>query len=330
MTLESRGTPIVPAVRRVPPARVALAFASLALLAIALAFPAGRVVSVAVALVTLAAFAAMSHRAAARDRARVDALRLELAETADALMKAHVDLEVLGGELSEAQRHFDLALQGSNDGVWEYDLRTRALYLSPGFRERLGLEPRRVSQAPLAWYEDAPASRRSRPLAQRGAGAPPAARVVQPGPAAAHAGRATTAGSAPAAPPSGTSRAGPVRISGSLTDIHRAALRRGAHARERGELPLAERRLARGHPQDRRARAVRVLQPALAGDHGPAASFEAIGEGWVDAVGRGGPRRRSSRSGPRTWPRAASSTTSFRMVPPDGTTRWVRSRGQRR
>jgi len=69
------------------------------------------------------------------------------------LVRLATELEERTAELSETQRHFELALQGSNDGVWEFDLRTRRLYLSPDFKERLGLEPGE-DHGELAWYEN--------------------------------------------------------------------------------------------------------------------------------------------------------------------------------
>jgi len=75
-----------------------------------------------------------------------------LAEAQASLLRVASELDERATELAETRRHFELALQGSNDGVWEYDLRTRRLYLSPDFRERLGLEPGE-EHGELTWFE---------------------------------------------------------------------------------------------------------------------------------------------------------------------------------
>ena len=271
-----------------PLPRIALAFAGLALLALALRSPGASVTAIAASLVLLGASAILAHHASVRDRAGRDAetreLRAGLEQANAAVMKAHVDLEVLSGELNEATRHFELALQGSNDGVWEYDLRTEQLYLSPDFRERLGIEPEEQSHGSARVVRDARAPRRP-----AGAGAAPSSEHLEQRASYSLDLRLRTPdGRVPLVPRArlgGVESRGPARPHVGLAHgHHRAALRRGARARERGELPLAERRLAGGHPQDRRARASASTATG-AGRRSPGLrDFEALGDGWVDAV----------------------------------------------
>ncbi|MGM0418713.1 MAG: PAS domain-containing protein [Thermodesulfobacteriota bacterium] len=42
--------------------------------------------------------------------------------------------------LNEAKEQFELAVKGSNDGIWDWDLRDNSLYLSPKCKEQLGFK----------------------------------------------------------------------------------------------------------------------------------------------------------------------------------------------
>ena len=88
---------------------------------------------------------------AARRHAMAQAERMSQAQST--LLGVASELEQRTAQLEAANRHFELALQGSHDGVWEYDLRTKQVYLSPGFRERLGFAPDQF-RGRLAWFEE--------------------------------------------------------------------------------------------------------------------------------------------------------------------------------
>ncbi len=104
--------------------------------------------------------AARERRARIASEAAARASRALAHSAADELATVHAGNARLADELErareaagEAERHFALALQGSNDGVWEHDLRTRRTFLSPDFRERLGVDPDEARDV-LAWFED--------------------------------------------------------------------------------------------------------------------------------------------------------------------------------
>ncbi len=259
-----------------------------------------------------------------RERAQLEAetLRTTFHETQATLLELATELERRTEELAEANRHYELALQGSNDGVWEYVLRTHELYLSPGFRDRLGIEPGE-NEGRLAWYEELLHPEDLEPWREA-----VTASLEQ---------RASYNLDVRLRTPGGDYRwfrargsaewdfAGePSRMSGSLTDITE---RRFAEARLR-ESEESFRSLSVASP-------VGILRTDAFGlcdywneraqEITGLSEFEALGEGWLDAID---PEDR-----PRVFERwtqyvCAPDTfdEQFRVVAPDGRQHWVRSR----
>jgi diguanylate cyclase (GGDEF)-like protein/PAS domain S-box-containing protein len=53
--------------------------------------------------------------------------------------------------LKESQQRYELAARGTNDGLWDWDLRSGRLYLSERWKEMLGYGPAELSESPEEW-----------------------------------------------------------------------------------------------------------------------------------------------------------------------------------
>lgn len=66
--------------------------------------------------------------------------------------------------LREAEERFSLAVRGSNNGIWDWDLRSGKIYFSSRWKQMFGLRPNEPCDTPEAWFsrvhaEDAPGLR---------------------------------------------------------------------------------------------------------------------------------------------------------------------------
>ena len=55
--------------------------------------------------------------------------------------------------LAQSEERYALALAGANDGLWDWDLRARSVYLSPRYKSMLGYAPDAVSNDPGKWFD---------------------------------------------------------------------------------------------------------------------------------------------------------------------------------
>src|SRR5439155_1148639 len=53
--------------------------------------------------------------------------------------------------LRESEERYTLAVQGARDGLWDWDLRSGGLYLSPRWKEMLGYDEHEIGAAPEEW-----------------------------------------------------------------------------------------------------------------------------------------------------------------------------------
>ena len=56
-------------------------------------------------------------------------------------------------QLAESEERYALALAGANDGLWDWDLRSNTLYLSPRYRAMLGYGADDLGNNPLDWLQ---------------------------------------------------------------------------------------------------------------------------------------------------------------------------------
>ena len=56
-------------------------------------------------------------------------------------------------ELVAANGRFEAAVQGSHDGIWDWDVKTAELYLAPRFKEMLGFADHELPSTRAAWFE---------------------------------------------------------------------------------------------------------------------------------------------------------------------------------
>lgn len=64
----------------------------------------------------------------------------ELLENLYELTEAQEELQQQKDEINEIKERFELAVRGSNNGIWDFDLRTNEIYYSPKWKEMLGYD----------------------------------------------------------------------------------------------------------------------------------------------------------------------------------------------
>ncbi|MDX1436275.1 MAG: diguanylate cyclase, partial [Anaerolineales bacterium] len=82
---------------------------------------------------------------------RVGERTLELEKANAKLQSQMAELEMTRQALQESEERFSLAAQGSNDGIWDWDLRTNYVYFSDRWKSMLGFEQDEISSSIEEW-----------------------------------------------------------------------------------------------------------------------------------------------------------------------------------
>lgn len=105
-------------------------------------------------LMVLANPAAGMGLAEALERGAEDGMALPVsAPVAAARLRVHIRMIEAARRLRHTEERFSLLLTGSNEGLWDWDLRTDTVYFSPFWKQLLGLEDHEVGEAPSEWLD---------------------------------------------------------------------------------------------------------------------------------------------------------------------------------
>jgi diguanylate cyclase (GGDEF)-like protein/PAS domain S-box-containing protein len=78
-----------------------------------------------------------------------------------ARIKSQVAGKKLSTQLRTSEMRYSLSVQGANDGLWDWDLRTNRIYYSERWKSILGLQPNEVGDGPEEWFDRIHAEDRS-------------------------------------------------------------------------------------------------------------------------------------------------------------------------
>ncbi len=92
--------------------------------------------------------------AEALERGADDGMTLPVSgPVAAARLKVHLRMIEAVRRLRHTEERFSLLLTGSNEGLWDWDLRTQKVYYSPFWKQLLGLQEHEVGDAPTEWMD---------------------------------------------------------------------------------------------------------------------------------------------------------------------------------
>lgn len=55
--------------------------------------------------------------------------------------------------ITESEERYAIAARGANDGLWDWNLKTGAIYFSPRWKEMLGYEDSEIANSPMEWFD---------------------------------------------------------------------------------------------------------------------------------------------------------------------------------
>lgn len=79
-----------------------------------------------------------------------------------ARIEMHLNLKRTQSALRESEERYALAARGTNDGLWDWNLKTDRIYYSPRWRDVMGCSQVAVGDSPEAWWERIHADDRDR------------------------------------------------------------------------------------------------------------------------------------------------------------------------
>jgi len=82
---------------------------------------------------------------------RVAQLERKLSEKALALQRSEAARQAAEADLRAIEQRYMLALRGSQDGLWEWDLMSDRVQLSPRWKRMLGFEPDEITDSKAGW-----------------------------------------------------------------------------------------------------------------------------------------------------------------------------------
>jgi PAS domain S-box-containing protein len=106
---------------------------------------------VLVLVLVVGAWARRDNGRRAALRARADAAERRAAEQQAALQAADSARAQLEARLRASEERFVLAVRGSQDGLWEWDIAAGTMHLSPRWKSMLGFEDRELGDDRAAW-----------------------------------------------------------------------------------------------------------------------------------------------------------------------------------
>ncbi len=80
------------------------------------------------------------------------AVAIENARLYELAQQELVERRRMESALRESEERYALAVQGANDGVWDWDLKKDRIYYSSRWKEILGLGKNGISDLPSEWY----------------------------------------------------------------------------------------------------------------------------------------------------------------------------------
>lgn len=92
----------------------------------------------------------------AREMVKISSTQAKLeysnSQTEQIVAERTQELRTRGEELARSEERFRLAVQGSQDGLWDWDLKNNTVYYAPRWKELLGCEEHEISDSLVEWF----------------------------------------------------------------------------------------------------------------------------------------------------------------------------------